>query len=379
MVGVDPRLGAVRYVSLGTGTGYGDAADQYMTGLRGAGVDVHWTRVVEGGSRRGDHPSALRADPDVVVVHLPPPWFGPSLDDHPRVPAVAMLAWETQVVPDDWPSFDRFRLVLVPSSFTAATLAPAAPDCGVEVVPHIARRVNPVPGARFGQIADQDFVFYTIGTWSTRKALAETVRAFLDTFTADDDVGLVVKTTALDYQTLFTMAGTTETRTPIGMVWWTVASIIADYPRPPRLHLITDVVTACEIDQLHTRGDCYLSLTRSEGWGLTSFDAALFGNPSIITGWGGHVEYLGSDYPLLVDYELRPTTDDRPDGWTPLRPHDRWAQADRDHAGRLMRWVYEHRAEAADLGAALRARVSVRYSADQVTTRLVDLLAGAAS
>ena len=37
-----------------------------------------------------------------------------------------------------------------------------------------------------------------MGVWHNRKALAETVRAFLDTFTAEDAVGLVVKTSQLD-------------------------------------------------------------------------------------------------------------------------------------------------------------------------------------
>lgn len=389
-------LPAVRYVSLVPGTGYGDAADQYMTALRDAGMTVSWTPVAEGAATEGRRSKAdpfsgrhradsrhtdvcnLPIDPDVVVLHFPPVWYQGWLDQQKRAPAVAMVAWETELVSEEWPSLDPFELVIVPSTFTAAAVAGGRVGTATEVVPHIARAVTPVPGGRFGVIGDTDFVFYTIGTWSTRKALSETIRAFLDAFTADDDVGLVVKTTAVDYQALWERNRSRDSEGHVGKTWWTVASLMAGYQRPPRLHVVTEALPSDGIDQLHTRGDCFVSLTRCEGWGLGSFDAALFGNPSIITGWGGHLDYLGSGYPLLVDYRLGPTTDDQPDGWIALRSSDRWAYADRAHATRLMRWAYEHRAEVAEIGSELRARLVAQYGPADVGARLAQLLAAAA-
>ena len=37
---------------------------------------------------------------------------------------------------------------------------------------------------------------------------------------------------------------------------------------------------------LHARGDCFVSLCHSEGWGLGSFEAAALGNPVLITNYG---------------------------------------------------------------------------------------------
>ena len=64
------------------------------------------------------------------------------------------------------------------------------------------------------------------------------------------------------------------------------------------------------------------------GLGTGSFDAASFGNPSIVTGWGGHLDYLGSDYPYLVDYELVQTSSDKPDAFGfPQSDDAYWARA----------------------------------------------------
>ena len=39
-------------------------------------------------------------------------------------------------------------------------------------------------------------------------------------------------------------------------------------------------------DAIHAIGDCYVSLTHGEGWGMGAFDAATLGKPVLITGWG---------------------------------------------------------------------------------------------
>ena len=72
------------------------------------------------------------------------------------------------------------------------------------------------------------------------------------------------------------------------------------------------------------------SVTRGEGWGLGPFDAATLGKPVIITGWGGHLDFLGADYPGLIAYTMAPVS-----GWlhgASYRPTQQWAVADRHDA-----------------------------------------------
>ena len=314
---------------------------------------------------------------DATVVHLPPWFYEWWLAERTDAAMAGMMAWEADAAPADWrPVLDALDLVLVPSEFNRAVLRESGITTPVEVLPHIARPVCPVPGGAYGPVDDRDFVFYTIGPWSTRRAVGDTIRAFLDAFTAEDEVALVVKTSQRDFQAVAALRkdGAKKVGPYDDLVLLSVARIMAAYPHPPKVFVIAEEVPPALVDQLHTRGDCYVSLNRGEGWGLGSFDAVLFGNPAIVTGWGGVLEYLGRDWPLLVDYELVPTSDDIPDDLVELTDEMCWAKADRGHASTLMRWVYEHRQQAVDLANDLRPVLTSRYDSARVTQQLIDAL-----
>lgn len=115
--------------------------------------------------------------------------------------------------------------------------------------------------------------------------------------------------------------------------WWSLCHIVSKYRRPAKIHLLAKQTTVHTIDQIHTRGDCFVSLSLGEGWGLGAFDAALFDYPAIITGWGRHTEYFPADYPLFVDFDLVSAVQRAPDGRVIERDDSqRWAAADRAHA-----------------------------------------------
>lgn len=383
----------LKLVSLVPGSGYGNAAAEYLLGLDALGVPVTWTPITDGRWGRGARKAADRYLPeayeerieqlrrrrieyDVLLVDFPPPgWHLRWLRKERRARAFAYAAWEVDRLPPDWaPVLNRFERVLVPSRFNREVFASSGVTVPVDVIPHVARKVEEVSGGeRWGQVADDDFVFYTIGTWTTRKALEETVRVYLETFRADESVALIVKTDVVDELAVASMSGRERRRAPKhhGTTWWTLARILRDYRSPAKVHLVAGGMPAREIDRLHTRGDCFLSLSRGEGWGLGPFEAALFGKPSVVTGWGGQLDYLGEDYPLLVDYELEPAS------WSPRDDYfpdwsARWSRADPRHAGELLRWVFENRERAEEIGADLGQRVRSRFATETVCRQLAE-------
>ncbi len=240
-----------------------------------------------------------------------------------------------------------------------------------------ARPIQPVSDeASWGDVEDDDFVFYTINSWTSRKAMDETIRAYLQAFTGADPVALIIKTDSVNQVAFNAMSKAKRRSAPShhAMVWLSLAKIIADYPNPAKIHLIAKGISPEEIDQLHSRGDCFISLTHSEGWGLGAFDAALFGNSVIITGWGGQLDYLGEDYPLLVDYQLQPTARSEPDGCFSFGNDIYWAHADRDHASALMRQVVSRPEWTAEIGRQLQSQLKERYAAERVCRRLAELM-----
>ena len=70
------------------------------------------------------------------------------------------------------------------------------------------------------------------------------------------------------------------------------------------IHVIDRSLTAEEKDALMAACDCYVSLHRSEGFGLTMAEAMAIGKPVIATRYSGNVDFMNDENSLLVDYEI---------------------------------------------------------------------------
>jgi glycosyltransferase involved in cell wall biosynthesis len=121
--------------------------------------------------------------------------------------------------------------------------------------------------------------------------------------------------------------------------------------------------------------DCYVSLHRSEGLGLTMAEAIAYGKPVIATAYSGNLEFMNAANSYLVSYKLV----DVPTSWWAYAPGAMWAEPDVDSAAALMRRVWERPDEARALGHLAREDVLRRFSlhrtADFVSTRVTDLRA----
>jgi len=373
----------VRYVSAPPGDGYGSSAQGYLATLEALGVAVTWEPM----DFVSERPLALseaqsrfagwigrRLEHDTVIVHLPPDRVPRHLAAERRCLRVAVTTAETDPIPDLWVSalaaVDR---VVVPSTFNQQVFAASGVSPPIAVVPHVSDL--PADAAPFAHDALGDrFVFYSIGPWTTRKGLAESVSAFADAFAGSDEVALVLKTSLIDQQTMLDARRGTADHPVRVETWWSLAQLLATRPSAPPVLLVTEVWDDAQIAGLHARGDCLLSLNRGEGFGLTVLDAALAGNPTVITGWGGALDIVGHDWPLLVSYRLVATADDRPDDWMRPHPDQRWAVADHDDAVDRLRWVFEHPAQARRLGATAAARAEATCGRAAVASALAAAL-----
>jgi glycosyltransferase involved in cell wall biosynthesis len=87
--------------------------------------------------------------------------------------------------------------------------------------------------------------------------------------------------------------------------------------------------------------DCYVSLHRSEGFGLTIAEAMAWGTPVIATGYSGNLDFTKPDNAFLVPWAYGTVP---PGNLYP--PGGRWAEPDLDEAAWLLRYVWEHPDEA---------------------------------
>jgi hypothetical protein len=384
---VPGRAAAFRYVAEDAPTGYADAADRLVRAVRDDGVDLEyrgWSNT-----HGGEDPAFVvysrdeRPNDRVVedagaptVAHLVPEYY-PLVRDvldarHDRGPLIAHTVWETDRVPAHWPALlNDVDRVIVPSAWNRDVFASGGVRTPIEIVSHVA--CDPVPGSDAAVAAlgvpDDVVAFYTIGRWDERKAMFHTVRAFLEAFTADDPVELVVKTgMRIEMRPAEGWGATNPLAWTTG---WQVAQIVRHYPRPAHVRVEVATWSDDEVAALHTRGDCFVGLARGEGWGIGAFDACAYGNPVIATGWGGYLEYLTPEHAFLVDHEIAHVEHH---AYASYSPDQRWAEPSIGHAVEALRTVARDLDGARRRAAPLRERVLTEFAPNQVARRFLDAL-----
>lgn len=251
-------------------------------------------------------------------------------------------AWETDVLPPHWnPAFARFDELWVSSKFVADNLARVAP---IPVVTIPFPVIAPDPGgAELALDVGDGFVFlFVFDFFSTlqRKNPVGLVEAFTRAFAPGEGPRLVLKA----------MNGSFRPRAVDELRWR-----IGDRPD---IQLIDQHVDRQTYAALIARCDCYVSLHRAEGHGITLAEAMALGKPVIATGYSGNLEFMTPTNSYLVDYTLARVGKD-----ADMYPADgTWAEPDLDHAATLMRQVWERPDEARATGERARREVTERFS-----------------
>ena len=127
------------------------------------------------------------------------------------------------------------------------------------------------------------------------------------------------------------------------------------------IHVVDGYRSAEETASITAACDCYVSLHRSEGFGLTLAEAMTHGKPVIATGYSGNLDYMNHDVGYLVPYTLTSI----PDGIDPYPAGSEWAEPDVAAAADFMRAVYENQEEAGEVGRRGRAFIAEHFSRER--------------
>ena len=293
---------AVAFGEFGASHGLGRAAAYDIQILRARHASV--TVVDIGPYLRGTPPEPLSLQIPIENVYLlcQPDNYGVVCQllrpqDIAAAYRVGRWVWETPLFPSAW----RFAEALVhevwaPSEFCASTFRGAI-DAPVRVVPHCVTP-PPDPGIDMREqlgVRKDAFVGLAImdlRTCPERKNPWAHVRAWKAAFQGDPSSVLVLK---------MRFAG--KTRTVLDEVRELAGDAV-------NMRLIVDDMSNMEIAALHHCADLYLSLHRSEGFGLNLYEALLLGKPVVATDWSANAEYgrRFSNY-IGVPYRLTPYRD----------------------------------------------------------------------
>lgn len=139
------------------------------------------------------------------------------------------------------------------------------------------------------------FIFLSVFGWSLRKGYDVMLRAFLEEFTSDDPVSLLISSRYF---------GSTDEskkqviRNDIARISSTVTN-----PKKPQVILFGDVLSDEMMPRLFAAADCYVLISRGEGFGLPYAEAGACKIPVIGTRYSGHTDFLNDENSWLVDVD----------------------------------------------------------------------------
>ncbi|TNC27352.1 FkbM family methyltransferase [Amycolatopsis alkalitolerans] len=127
-----------------------------------------------------------------------------------------------------------------------------------------------------------------------------------------------------------------------------------------RIELIEHYLSLDELHQLYEDSSCYVSLHRSEGFGLTVAEAMARAMPVISTDYSSTTEFLDEHTGWPIPYELVKVGK----GCGPYEAESSWAEPDLDAAAAAMRQVADDPAEAGRRGRQAREHILRTRSMD---------------
>jgi glycosyltransferase involved in cell wall biosynthesis len=364
---VDHKLGNEAILSVGASIfghfsspmGLGAAARRCARAFQSVNypITLHNLRVLpkEGGVETADFSETPAQYRNLICCLNPPEMFralGAEIAVLPqRHRSIGYWNWELPVLPPSWvPACNFVHEIWTPSQFGADLFRDwfAGP---VRVIPYgVPETDMPQTEARerLGLPLDS-FIFlmiYDSDSTNLRKNPEGVIAAFLDAFaeTAESAPLLIIK-----------KYGHTAPSAEMGRL------IDEAQSRLP-LIVMSEFFDEDKMSSLQSACDCYVSLHRSECFGLNIAECMSAGRLAIVTDFSGNRDFTKSDNSILVPYSPRV-----------LKPHDYyygrgqwWAEPDHEAAVEAMRWAVSKPQEARKLAQKAKTDIRGKFSFERV-------------
>ena len=323
----------------GSEMGVGEAARQIAGAMQAAGVRMGAIEVPVDEARMPAELAALpreRAPFDVNLICVNAdmvPAFAAAAGESffANRHSIGMWFWEIEHFPARWhQSFEQLNEVWVASRHVANAIDPDASipvrTMRLPVVPD-----SPKPASRAALGMPDGFCFLFVFDYRSvlnRKNPLGLIDAFEKAFGSEPNVSLVIKTVGSEFHPdeASRLREAAEGRSNVWLIERQVSTVAKNA-----------MIASC---------DCYVSLHRSEGFGLTLAEAMYFGKPVIATGYSGNLDFMTEENSYLIRHRMTRIGEDA----LPYPADAVWADPDKSHAAKLMRQVVERPDEAAERG-----------------------------
>lgn len=323
-------------------------------GLRTSCRDVPVPRHVVPSGR--EHWLGLEIFPVTILTQAATPYFQSGYERSGLLPGgnvyrIAFWNWELETVPTEWVEVAQLvDEIWSPTEFVARAMRARMPRPVYRMLPGVeVGSVEIIPRASLN-IPENHFVFlfmFDLHSQLHRKNPEAVFRAFREAFRDDDRATLLIKTTGGDIHS----ADLAQLRETI---------------RGRNVIVLDKLMTRSQAYGLIAMSDCFVSLHRSEGFGLGLAEAMLMAKPVIATGYSGNLDFMNRSNSLLVDYELVEIKEDRPI----YTRGNVWAEPSISHAAACLREVFENPEAARARAERSRPEIQSLLSLDEAGKRM---------
>ena len=235
---------------------------------------------------------------------------------------IAFWLWEMQEFPEEWvPMIHQLDEIWTPAEFVSEAVRRVT-DKPVLTVPYTVEAPYEEAFDRNHFHLPEDRFLYLMlfdsNSISERKNPYGVIEAYKQAFTLEDNTGLVIK---------IGNAGEKELEE--------LRESLAGY----NVYFVREMLPKKEVNSLIRCCNVYVSLHRSEGYGLVLAEAMMMGVPTIATNYSANTEFQDDTRACMIPYTLRQVGKDL----YPYKKEYFWAVPDTARAAQAMRKLYEDR------------------------------------
>jgi len=273
---------------------------------------------------------------------------------------IGYWTYETENIPKKW--YDSFKYVneiWTPSEFVTNAFKKVAPVPVYTMAYGIETKKNEKLTKKDFDLPEDKFIFlcmYDPKSSVERKNPQAVINAFKQAFKEnDDDVFLVIKMNKADKDDIEALKNDLE-----GIKNYKI--LTGSFPHED----VYSLISLCDV---------FISLHRSEGFGLVMAEAMSLGTVCIATNYSANIDFMNKDNSLLVDYKMVKTG---------LKNHyafdynDLWADADVNQAAEYMKMIYKDKElyEKLKLNAekTIKEEFSIKKSAEKIEKRIDEIV-----
>lgn len=343
-------------------SGYSNLNRRFMFGLQEAGVNLkyHPTAALKELGRQAtlslmqlQFTTAAKGSP--VVYSMP----APTCEDKDRYRIFLTMMETKRLHPDYVERCNVADEIVVPSRWCKDVFEQSGVTKPVSVVPLGVDASLFKPGAAplsfFGE--SKPFVFLSVFQWSLRKGYDVLIRAFVEEFGAKDNVALLVSSR------FFGASDEIKKRIIKADIQREIDSV--GKSDRGRIAYFGDALPDAMMPSLYAAGDCFVLVSRGEGFGLPYIEAGACGLPVIASRYSGHTDFLNDGNSYLVDVDSFAPADPRLEVVSRFfqgMEFPAFGRAAVDQTRAHMRRVFENRDEAKIKAGRLAADIEARYT-----------------